>query len=212
MLVITNTHQPQIRRIWLLYFSWGHKLKLLRFFMKMVDGSPTPNPHSALPMAPRLRRSMRLRRALNLQRLSNPPASRTGQPRRLKFWGNFFAFISVQVLIGVVAFVLVSDYLADGYIKHAVLDIFKPEAGDGRDSKIDPEVTIAVKPPAAQDEIPNQEITVQQLPAPVEPVETPPAEIQKSVVSAEPTPQAEKQISAPVVEPGTPAPGCSTSR
>jgi len=100
-----------------------------------------------------------------------------------------------------VAFVLVSDYLADGYIKHAVLDIFKPDAGDGRDSKIDPEVTIAVKPPAAQDEIPNQEITVQQLPAPIEPVETPPAEIQTSVVSAEPTPRAEKQISAPVVEP-----------
>jgi formylglycine-generating enzyme required for sulfatase activity len=171
----------------------------------MVDDSPTPRPHTGLPLAPRLQRSTRLRRALNLQRLSNPPASPTERPRRVKVRGNFFAFISAQVLIAVVAFVLVSDYMADGYIKHAVLDIFNQSAGDGRDSKIDPEVTIVVKPPAAQSELPKQEITVQKLPAPIEPVETPPAETQKPVVSVEPTPQAEEQVTAPAVEP-EPAP------
>jgi formylglycine-generating enzyme required for sulfatase activity len=124
----------------------------------------------------------------------------TEQPRRLKFGGNFFAFISAQVLIGVVAFVLVSDYMADGYIKHAVLNVFNSGAGDGRDSKIDPEMTIVVKPPAAQGEISNQEIAAQNLPAPIEPVETPSAEIQKPILSAEPTPQAERQVAVPVVE------------
>jgi formylglycine-generating enzyme required for sulfatase activity len=167
----------------------------------MVDESPAPRPHTGLPLAPRLQRSTRLRRALNLQRLSNPPTSPTERPRRLKVRGNFFAFISAQVLIAVVAFVLVSDYMADGYIKNTVSDIFYPGAGDGNYSKIDQEVTIVVKPPAALDEVPNQEISVQKLPAPIEPVETPPAETQKPVVSAESTPQAEEQVTAPVVEP-----------
>jgi formylglycine-generating enzyme required for sulfatase activity len=170
----------------------------------MVD-SPTPRAHSALPIAPRLRRSMRLRRALNLQQLSNPPTSRTEQPRRWRSRGNFFAFISAQVLIAVVAFVLVSDFMADGHIKHAVLDIFSPGAGKGGDSKIDQEVISEINPPAAQDVVPNQEIAVQKLPAPIAPVETPPAESQKPVASAEPTPQAEKQVTAPVIEP-EPAP------
>jgi formylglycine-generating enzyme required for sulfatase activity len=138
---------------------------------------------------------------LNLQRLSNPPASRTDQPRRLKFGGNFFAFISAQLLIAVVAFVLVSDYMADGYIKQAVSNIFNPGAGDGNDSKIDQEVTIVIKQPAALDEVPNEEITVQKLPAPIQPVETPPAETQKPVAPAESKPQAEEQVTAPVVEP-----------
>jgi formylglycine-generating enzyme required for sulfatase activity len=167
----------------------------------MVDESPVPRAHTGLPLAPRLQRSTRLRRALNLQRLSNPPTSPTERPRPLKARGNFFAFISAQVLIAVVAFVLVSDYMADGYIKNTVLDIFYRGAGDGNDSKIDQEVTIVVKPPAALDEVPNQEISVQKFPAPIEPVETPPAGTQKPVVSAESTPQAEEQVTAPVVEP-----------
>ena len=167
----------------------------------MADESPAPRPHTDLPLAPRVQRSTRLRRALNLQRLSNPPTSPTERPRRLKVRGNFFAFISAQVLIAVVAFVLVSDYMADGYIKNAVSDIFYPGAGDGNDSKIDQEVTIVVKPPTAQVEVPNQEITIQKLPAPIEPVETPPAETQKPVVSAESKPQAEEQVTTPVVEP-----------
>src|SRR4026207_355323 len=102
----------------------------------MVD-SRTPRAHSALPIAPRLRRSIRLRRALNLQQPSSPPTARTEPTRRVRPRGNFFAFISAQVLIAVVAFVLGSDYMADGRIKHAVLDIFSLGAGKGGDSKID---------------------------------------------------------------------------
>ena len=72
----------------------------------MADESPAQRPHTGLPLAPRLQRSTRLRRALNLQRPVNPPTSRAEPPQRLKFGGNFFAFISAQVLIAVVAFVL----------------------------------------------------------------------------------------------------------
>ena len=165
----------------------------------MVD-SPNPRPHPGLPVAPRLRRSMRLRRALNLQRPVNPSTSHTKPPRLRKF-GGVFAFISAQVLIAVVAFVLVSDYMADGYIKNAVSDIFYPSEGDGNDSKIDPEVTIVVKPPTTRDEVPSQEITVQKLPAPIEPVETSPAETLKPGVSAESKPQAEEEATASVIEP-----------
>ena len=165
----------------------------------MVD-SPNPRPNPALPLAPRLRRSMRLRRALNLQRPVIPPTSHTKPPRLLKF-GGVFAFISAQVLIAVVAFVLVSDYMADGYITNAVSDIFYPGEGDGNDSKIDQEVTIVVKPPIARDEVPSQEIPDQNLPAPIEPVETSPAETPKPGVSAESRPQAEEEATAPVVEP-----------
>ena len=118
----------------------------------------------------------------------------------LKF-GSVFAFISAQVLIAVVAFVLVSDYMADGYIKNAVSNIFYPSEGDSNDSKIDPEVTIMVKPPTARDEVPNQEITVQKLPAPIEPVQPSPAETSVPGVSAESKPQAEEEATAPVVEP-----------
>ncbi len=166
----------------------------------MVDDSRNPRPQSALPLAPRLRRSVRLRHALSQQRLSNLPTARAEPPRPLKFGGNLFAFISAEILIGVVAFVLVSDYLADGYIKHAVFNIFSSGAGDSADSKIDPEVTIMVKPPTAQSGVPNQEISVQELPAPIEPVETSPTEIQKPVASAEPEPPVEKQVTEPVVE------------
>lgn len=176
----------------------------------MVDESRNPRPHSASPMAPRLQRSMRLRRALNLQRPSNPPAARAVRPRRLKFTGNFFAFISAEVLIGVVAFVLVSDYLADGYIKHAVFDIFSPASGESADSKIDPEVTVLVKPPTEHSGVPNQEIAVRKLPAPIEPVETPHAQIQKPVTSTGPELQIERQVTAPVVQPES-APNVKTS-
>jgi formylglycine-generating enzyme required for sulfatase activity len=165
----------------------------------MVD-SPTPRPHTGSPVGPRLRRSMRVRGAWDLQRPVNPPTSHT-KPSRLRKLGGVFAFISAQVLIAVVAFVLVSDYMSDGYIKNAVSNIIYPSEGDGNDSKIDPEVTIVVKPPTAQDEVPNQEIAVQKLPAPIEPVETPPAETQKPVVSAESKPLAEEEATAPVVEP-----------
>jgi formylglycine-generating enzyme required for sulfatase activity len=111
----------------------------------------------------------------------------------------------MQVLIAVIAFVLVSDYMADGHIKHAVLDVFSSVGGEDGDSKIDQELVIEVKPPAAQDEVPNEEIVVQKLPAPIAPVEAPPADTQKPVPSAEPMSQAEKQATAPVIEP-EPAP------
>jgi formylglycine-generating enzyme required for sulfatase activity len=165
----------------------------------MVD-SPNPRPHPGWPVDPRLRRSMRLRPALNLQQPVNPPTSHTKPPRLLKF-GGVVAFISAQVLIAVLAFVLVRDYMSDGYIKNAVSEIFYPGVGDGNDSKLGHEVAIVVKPPIAQGEVPNQEITIQKLPTPIEPVETPPAETQKPVVSAESKPLAEEQVTTPVVEP-----------
>ena len=170
----------------------------------MVDDSPASRPHTGLPMAPRLQRSMRLRRALNLPRLGSAPTSRTEQSRRRKFWGKFFMFIAAQVLIAAIAFVLVRDYMADGYIKQAVSEIFN--LGDGNKPKIDRDVTVVVKPPAAPDEVANKEIVpVEKLPAAIEPVETPPAaiepvetsqaDIQEQVLA--PAPQADVQAAVP---------------
>lgn len=166
----------------------------------MVDDSPAPHPHTALPIAPRLQRSMRLRRALNLPRLGNAPTSRTEQSRRRKFWGNFFMFIAAQVLIAAIAFVLVRDYMADGYIKQSVSNIFS--LGDGDKAKIDRDATVAVKPPAVPDEIASQEVApVEKLPVAIEPVETSPAQTQEKIVSTQSTPQVEEQATAQAVEP-----------
>ena len=164
----------------------------------MVDDSPAPRSHTALPLAPRLQRSMRLRRALNLPLPRSAPASRTEQSRRRKFWGNFFMFVAAQVLIAAVAFVLVRDYMADGYIRQSVSNILN--LGDGNEPKIDRDATVAVKPPAVPDEVAKGEITpVEKLPVAIEPVETPLADAQEKVVTV--SPQAEEQAAASAVEP-----------
>ena len=49
--------------------------------------------------------------------------------RRMK--GNFFAFVAAQVLIAVVAFVVVTDYIADGPIRHEVSNILSQVADTG---------------------------------------------------------------------------------
>ena len=170
----------------------------------MVDDKRAPRSNSGLPMAPRLQRSVRLRRALNLPRLGNAPTSRAEKSRRRKFWGNFFMFIAAQVMIAAVAFVLVRDYMGDGFIKQSVSSIWN--LGDGNEAKIDRDAAETVEPPAASEEITSQEVApVEKLPGAIEPLEAPPVETQEKVVSAEPTPQTEEQVTTPVVEP-EPAP------
>ena len=166
----------------------------------MVDDKPAPRSSSGLPVAPRLQRSVRLRRALNLPRLGNAPTSRAEKSRRRKFWGNFFMFIAAQVMIATVAFVLVRDYMADGFIKQAVSSIWN--LGDGNEAKIDLDAAKTVEPPAASEEIASQEVApVEKLPVAIEPLEAPPVETQEKVVSAEPTPQAQEQVTTPIIEP-----------
>ena len=146
----------------------------------MVDDSPTPKPHSSLPMAPRLDRSARLRNVLRSQPRAKQPASRAARSTRLRMKGNFFAFVAAQVLIGVVAFVVVTDYIADGPIKHQVSNILSPVADTGLDVKSDQDALIVVEPSTALDEASDQETTaIHEIPTAPEPVETPPAEIQK---------------------------------
>ena len=158
-----------------------------------VDDTPAPRSYSGLPNAPRLQRSVRLRSALNLPRLGNAPKSRSEKSRRRKFWGNFFMFIAAHVMFAAVAFVLVRDYMADGFIKQSVLSIWN--LGDGNEAKIDRDAAETVEPTVASEEIASQEVApVEKLPAAIEPVETPPLETQKKVVTAESTPQAEEQV------------------
>ena len=154
-------------------------------------------------MAPRLQRSERLRRALHLQPGGKQPASRAARSMRRRVNGNFFAFVAAQVLIAVIAFIVVSDYIADGSIKHAISDIVKQVAGDDRDAKSNQDVIVVVKPPAASDKAADQETAVvQELPPAIEPPEIPPAEIQKPVATVEPAPKA-AEPTAVVVAPRT---------
>ena len=148
----------------------------------MVDDSPTPRPRSALPMAPRLQRSARLRNVLRSQPRVKEPESRAARSTRRRMKGNFFAFVAAQVLIAVVAFIVVTDYIADGPIRHEVSNILTQVAGDGRDTKSNQDVVVVVKPPATLDENSNQETTaIHEIPAPSEPEETPATEIEKPV-------------------------------
>jgi formylglycine-generating enzyme required for sulfatase activity len=170
----------------------------------MADDSPTPRPHSSLPMAPRLQRSARLRHALRSQPGVKQPTSRAARSMRLRMKGNYLAFVAAQVLIAVVAFVVITDYIADGPIKHKVSDILSQVADNGRDVKSDQDAPIAAKPPAALDEASNQEATaIHEIPTALKPAETPPAEIQKPVVTVEPAPQAEEPAAAPLIQPQT---------
>ena len=159
----------------------------------MVDDSPAPRPHGALPMAPRLRRSMRLRHALSLRQPVTPAAATRGtRPSRRRMKGNFFAFMAAQVLIAVVAFIAVTDYVADGPIKQAVLEGLGQVAGE----------RLAAPPP--RDDAASQETTgIQESPAASEPVEAPTTEIEKQVATVEPVPPA---IEPPAALQGDPAP------
>ena len=142
-------------------------------------------------MAPRLQRSTRLRNALYLQPREKQLASRAARSLRRRRRGNFFAFLAAQVLIAVVAFVVVTDYIANGPIKHAASNILTQVAGEGRDTKSDQDDIVVVKPPAALDEAASQETTaLQKLPPAIEPPESLPAKIQKPVATVEPAPQA----------------------
>ncbi len=111
--------------------------------------------------------------------------------------GNFFAFAAAQVLIAVVAFVVVTDYIADGPIKHGVSSILSPVAGTGPEVKSDQDALIAAMPPTALDDVSKQETTaIHEIPAAPEPVEKPATEIEKQVAMVEPLPQAEEPPAA----------------
>ena len=167
----------------------------------MVDDSPTPRPHSTLPMAPRLQRSARLRNVLRSQPRVKQPAPRAARSSRLRMKGNFFAFVAAQVLIAVVAFVVVTDYIADGPIRHEVSNILSQVAGVAPDVKSDQDEVVAL------DEASNQETTaIREIPTAPEPVEKPATEIEKQVATVEPLPQAEEPPAAMLDVPTTPEP------
>ena len=154
----------------------------------MVDDSPTPRPHSSLPMAPRLQRSARLRNVLRSQPRVKQPAPRAARSMRLRMKGNVFAFAAAQVLIAVVAFVVVTDYIADGPIRHRVSNILSQVADAGPDAKSDQDEAIAL------DDASDQETTaIHEIPtAAPEPVEKPATEIEKQVATVEPLPPAKE--------------------
>ena len=156
----------------------------------MVDDSPTPRPHSILPMAPRLQRSARLRNVLRSQPRAKQPASQPARSVSRRMKGNFFAFFAAQVLIAVVAFVVVTDYVADGPIRHGVSVILAQVGDTGPDAKSNQDATT---PLAALDEVSKQETTaIHEIPTAPEPVEKPATEIEKQVATVEPLPQAEE--------------------
>ena len=171
----------------------------------MVDDSPNPRPHSALPMAPRLDRSVRLRRVLRSQPRVKQPEPRAARSSRLRMKGNLFAFLAAQVMIGVVAFVVVTDYIADGPIRHQVSNILSQVADAGPDVKSDQDEVIAL------DEASRQETTgIQEIPTAPEPVEKPAIEIEKQVATVEPLPQAEEPPAALLDVPTTSEPAETT--
>jgi Sulfatase-modifying factor enzyme 1 len=159
----------------------------------MVVDSTTPRSHSSLPMAPRLQRSARLRHALQSQPREKPQTSRAARPTRVRLKGNFFAFAAAQVLIAVVAFVVVTDYVADGPLKLAVSDVLRQADGDRGETGPDQTELAAAKPSAAVEEASNQETTATpETPSGSEPVEKPATEIEKQVITAEVLPKAEE--------------------
>jgi formylglycine-generating enzyme required for sulfatase activity len=150
-------------------------------------------------MAPRLPRSARLRRALFSQQGVKQPASRAARSLRRRRRGNFFAFLAAQVLIAVVAFVVVTDYITDGPLKNAASNILTQVASKGRDTKSDQDALVAVKPSTVLDKAAGQETAaVQKLPPAIEPPESLPAKIQEPIAAVEPAPKAPEP---PAVEP-----------
>ena len=160
----------------------------------MVDDSPSPRPHSSLPMAPRLQRSDRLRRVLRSQPRAKQPAARAARSMNRRMTGNFFAFVAAQVLIAVVAFIVVTDYVADGPIRHRFSGIFSQVVDTGTGVKSDQN---AATPPTALDDVSEQETTaIHEIPTAPVPVEKPSIEIEKQVAAVEPLPQAEEPPAA----------------
>lgn len=137
------------------------------------------------------------------QRLRNAQATRAERLRRRKFRRNLFTFIAAQLVIAGTAFVGVRDYMSDGYIKHAVADVFKQIASPAPESKTEPDLTAGIQPPPEFDTAANEQTAaVQQAPAESEPAAPPPAEAEVEVAPATPEPeeQADEQITSPAVE------------
>ncbi len=101
--------------------------------------------------------------------------------------GNFFAFVAAQVLIAVVAFIVVTDYIADGPIRREVSGILSQVDGTGPDAKSDQNVVVAF------DEASHQETTaIHEIPTTPEPMEKPETEVEKQVAIVEPLAPAEE--------------------
>ena len=146
-------------------------------------------------MAPRLQRSM------------NAPGRRPEHPLRRKPKRNFYAFMLAQLLIGLLAFIFVRDYMSNGTIKQAVANVFEQVASDGGASteiKADESVAVLVNPPPALDApaqapaAPKQETAIFPEPESI-PLAEPPAPIVDA--TAEPAIQAEAQAPPAAVEP-----------
>lgn len=109
-----------------------------------------------------------------------------------------------QVLIAFVAFIFVRDYMSDGYIKHAVANMFEQIANSGSESvntKADPGVSIAENPPPALEAENNQKIVQVQESAPAIESETiTPIETQAAVAPTAPVPKVEVQTPPEAVE------------
>ncbi len=137
------------------------------------------------------------------QRLRNAQATRAERLRRRKFRRNLFTFIAAQLVIAGAAFVGVRDYMSDGYIKHAVADVFKQIASPAPESKTEPDLAAGVQPPPELDTAANEQTAaVQQAPAESETAAPPPGEAEVEVAPAAPEPeeQADEQITSPAVE------------
>jgi len=136
------------------------------------------------------------------QRLRNAQATRTERLRRRKFRRNLFTFIAAQVVIAGVAFVVVRDYLSDGYIKHAVMDALNQVAGNGDQSKADPDLAAAAPPPPELDAAASQQAAaLPQAPDEYGSAAPPPAEAEIALAPIEAVPPAEEQITSAPVEP-----------
>ncbi|MDP1702282.1 MAG: SUMF1/EgtB/PvdO family nonheme iron enzyme [Aestuariivirga sp.] len=137
------------------------------------------------------------------QRIRNAQATRAERLRRRKFRRNLFTFIVSQLVIAGVAFVGVRDYMSDGYLKHAVADIWKQVANAVPESKAEPGVTIAVQPPPVLDAAASEETAAVQQSSPetetalasalLEPEEQPDEQITSA---AEPQSELQREVQA----------------
>jgi formylglycine-generating enzyme required for sulfatase activity len=173
----------------------------------MVVDPTTPRSHSSLPMAPRLQRSARLRHALRSPPREKQQTARATRPTRTRLKGNLFAFAAAQVLIAVVAFVVVTDYVADGPLKLAVSDVLRQAAGDRGETRAGQTELAAATPSVAVEEASNQEITAaREIPSSSEPVEKPATEIEKQVATEEALPKAQEPTADMLEAPPASAP------
>ncbi len=135
------------------------------------------------------------------QRGANAPTPRAERARRRKFRRNFFTFVVAQLLIAGVAFLLVRDYMSDGFIKHAVTDALNQFASESTETKTNPQLAVPAQQPAALTAAPSQDVAIIQEAQPaVEPPAAPPLATPEKIVSVEPEPEPAAEESAASLE------------